>query len=167
MTEEDVATFIQFVWSFFCITCYIVVLILHVATHIPSWFSEKIKLQQARNVEPEIMSNIEYSLQIFLTNNKIYKHFLKMNLRGSVIILEGLGLAAGSRSTISKKILYLPRYIGNDTSLQHVAEVAAWLRAVKNIVPDDIKDPKKQFLAEGKEGVILLEVEEDEKNLLS
>ncbi|KAL5671126.1 hypothetical protein ACJX0J_015432, partial [Zea mays] len=36
MAEENVATFIQFVWSFFCITCYIIVLILHVATHIPS-----------------------------------------------------------------------------------------------------------------------------------
>ncbi|KAL5658749.1 hypothetical protein ACJX0J_031912, partial [Zea mays] len=49
-TEED------FVWSFFCITCYIVVLILHVATHIPSCTQNydisiyfKIKLQQAGN----------------------------------------------------------------------------------------------------------------------
>ncbi|KAL5658748.1 hypothetical protein ACJX0J_031911, partial [Zea mays] len=82
-------------------------------------------------VEPEIMSNIEYSLQIFLTNNKIYKHFLKMNLRGSVIILEGLGLALEALFRMATygclSILYLPGYIGNDTSLQHVDEVAAWL----------------------------------------
>ncbi|KAL5671127.1 hypothetical protein ACJX0J_015433 [Zea mays] len=80
---------------------------------------------------------------------------MKMNLRGSVIILLHALEALFRMATYGcLSILYLPGYIGNDTS---VAEVAAWLCSSVMYASVDVPD---DFLVEG--GVILLEVEEDE-----
>ncbi|KAL5684020.1 hypothetical protein ACJX0J_010405 [Zea mays] len=109
MAEEDVATFIQFVWSFLCITCYIVVLILHVATHIPSCTQNydisiyfKIKLQiiskpvgkpccnsLMHGVVGLIMGTVWSIVIVVNLINLGVLILLKMNLRGSVIIFAG------------------------------------------------------------------------------